>query len=62
MGSSSEWLVQVPISDLVALQSLPGELVRLQKENEQLRRELDGVRRIQSETLQLVGDMRRKIK
>lgn len=59
---SGSWLIQVPLSELVALQELPAQMEGLKKENQQLRRELDGLRRIQSETIQALGDLRRSLK
>lgn len=55
----SEWLVQVPLSELVALQNMTAEFDKLRLENAQLRRELEGLRRVQSETMQVLGDLRR---
>lgn len=56
------WTVNVPLEDLVALQNLPEYARKLEAENAQLRREIEGLRRIQSETLQVLGDLRRTIK
>ena len=55
---SSNWMVQVPVNDLLALMGLEEELKNCRAENAQLRREMDGLRRIQSETMQVVGDLR----
>ena len=55
---SSNWMVQVPVDDLLALMGLEDELKNCRAENAQLRREMDGLRRIQSETMQVVGDLR----
>lgn len=57
--SSSSWMVQIPVNDLLALMGLEDELKRVTAENAQLRREMDGLRRLQSETMQVVGDLRR---
>ena len=59
--SSANWLIQIPLSELVALQALPARMEGLEAENKQLRRELEGLRRIQSETLQTLGDLRRSL-
>lgn len=56
------WSIQVPLSDLVALASLPSQMADLQKENVQLRRELNAVRSMLSETIELIGDLRRDIR
>lgn len=57
--ASSEWTVQVPVNDLLALMGLKDDLDRVTAENAQLRREVDGLRRIQSESMQVLGDLRR---
>ena len=56
------WLVQVPINDLMALMNMKQEFDRISAENTQLRREMEGLRRVQSETMELVGDLRRLYK
>lgn len=58
----NDWSIQVPLSALVALQALPGRMDGLEKENAQLRREVDALRRINSDALQLLGDLRREIR
>ena len=55
----NDWFVQVPLSELVALQNMTSEFDKLRSENAQLRREMEGLRRVQSETLQVLGDLRR---
>lgn len=57
----NDWLLSVPIDDLMELKQLIPEFHKVQNENAQLRRELEALRRIQSETLQLVGDLRRQV-
>lgn len=59
---SSDWLIQVPLSTLVALQGLPGQMKQLEAENAQLRRELNGLRTIQSQTIERLGDLARQLK
>lgn len=56
------WMVQVPINDLIALMNMKQEFDRMNAENNQLRREMEGLRRVQSETMELVGDLRRLCK
>lgn len=58
----ADWSIQIPLSELVALQGLPGRMEHLEKENKQLRRELDALHRLYSETLQAFGDLRREIR
>lgn len=57
----SDWSIQIPLSELVALQELPARMLDLEKENKQLRRELDALHRLYSETLQAFGDLRRDL-
>lgn len=59
---SKEWTVNVPISDLYALQQLPETIKLLQADIIQLRRELEALRAIQSQTLQLFADFKRERK
>ena len=61
-ASSPDWGVIVPLSSLLALQELPGQIALLQAENKQLRRELEALRCIQSQGLQLVADLQRSLK
>ena len=58
----SEWYVNVPFSDLHKLINHLGELDSIRAENEQLRREMDGLRNLYSELLTIFGDLRREIK
>lgn len=59
---ASDWSIQVPLSELAALAALPGKMEALQKENAQLRRELEALRMIQSQTLEQVADLRREMR
>ena len=56
------WLVQIPLSDLVALQGLPGKIAVMENSIAQLRREVDALRKINSEAIQLIGDLRREMR
>lgn len=58
----SDWLVSVPLSELVKLQNMTSDFEALRMENAQLRREMDGLRRIQSECMQVLGDLRRSLR
>lgn len=60
--NGSDWLVQVPLLELVALKNMSEDLVKIRAENEQLRREIQGLRRVQSEMMQLCGDLRKALK
>ena len=57
----SPWLIQIPLNELAALQALPAQMAALQNENHQLRREIEGLRTIQSQTLQKLGDLARAV-
>lgn len=59
---ASDWLIQIPLSELVALQALPAKIEELEKDNKQLRRELEGLRNISSQCLQKLGDVCREVK
>lgn len=57
-----EWTINVPLSALLALQELPDQMVILRTEITQLRGELQALRNIQSQTLQLVADLKRSLR
>ena len=59
---ANNYSISVPLSDLVALQELPDRMNKLEAQNLQLRRELEALRTIQSQTLQLLADYRRERK
>lgn len=59
MPSCDDWLVQVPLGQLMELQNSLKVQKKLQDDNNQLRRELDGLRGILSQTMELLADMRR---
>lgn len=56
----SDWTLQVPLSALVDLQGLPERMNKLEAENKQLRRELEALRLIQSQSLEMLADLRRE--
>lgn len=60
--NGSDWLVQVPLSELVSLKNMSEDFAKIRAENEQLRREIQGLRRVQSEMMQLCGDLRKALK
>lgn len=62
MMNREAWTVNVPINDLLALLGAMDDLEKVSSENKQLRREVDGLRRVQSEILQVLGDLRRSLK
>lgn len=55
----SEWMVQVPLSQLVALQGMAHELEELREENKRLLRRMEGLHRTQYETMEIVGELRK---
>lgn len=56
-----DWSIQIPLSELVALQGLPARMEELQKDNAQLRRELDALHALYSQTLQAFSDLKREL-
>lgn len=56
--NGGNWLIQIPLSELVALQELPTKIEELERQNVQLRREIDGLRCMYSQALQMLGDIR----
>lgn len=57
-----EWTINVPLSALLALQELPTQMILLQDELSQLRQQVEALRGIQSQTLQLVADLKRSLR
>ena len=56
----SDWTLQIPLSALVEFKELPQKMKNLEAENKKLRCELEALRNIQSQTLQVIADMRRE--
>ena len=56
----TDWLVQVPLSQLVALQSMERELVALRDENDRVTKRLDGLHRTTYEMMDIIRELRRK--
>lgn len=56
------WTINVPLSALLALQELPEQMEELRSDVNQVRKELEALRIIQSQTLQLVADLKRAVK
>ena len=59
---AADWTIQIPLSELVSLQGLPAQMAELKAENAQLRRELEALRRIQSEMMMRLSDAIRERK
>ena len=58
----SDWRVSIPLKDLVSLLNFSEDLESMNKENAQLRRELEGLRNMFSEVTQQLGDVKRELK
>ena len=59
---AADWTIQIPLSELVALQGLPAQMEELKAENKQLRRELEALRNIQSQMMIRLSDAIRERK
>jgi len=57
---ADDWFLQVPLSALVALQGLPGQLEEMKKDNAQLRKELEALRRMYFELLDKFSELKRE--
>ena len=58
---SSEWQVTLPIKELMSLIHFADDVERIEKENKQLREELEGLRNMFSEVCQQFGDIKRNL-
>ena len=58
----SNWQVTLPIKDLMTLLTFAEDVERIEKENKQLRQELEGLRNMFSEVCQQFGDVKRELK
>ena len=58
----SNWQVTLPIKDLMTLLTFAEAVERIEKENKQLRQELEGLRNMFSEVCQQFGDIKRELK
>ena len=56
------WSVNIPLSDLWKLTNQLESMEGLQRENAQLRREMDGLRIMFNELLGQFGELRREVK
>ena len=59
---ASDWSIQIPLSELVALQGLPARMERLQEDNAQLRREVNALHALYSQLLQAFSDYKRDLR
>ncbi len=58
-SSFDDWLVQVPLHTLVALQELPARMDVLEKSQNQLRRELDALHGLYCQLLDKLAESKR---
>lgn len=56
----SDWLVQVPLSQLVELQGMASEMGKLREENRRLLNRVEGLHRTLFDTLEKLGELQRK--
>lgn len=56
----SDWLVQVPLSQLVELQGMIAELEKLRDENKRLCNRVEGLHRTLFDTMERLGELQRK--
>ena len=56
------WSIQIPLPELVALSALPAKVEELSTTVMQLRRELEAMRMMYTESLGLVNDLRRELR
>ena len=59
---TSNWQVTLPIKDIMTLLTFAEDVERIEKENKQLRQELEGLRNMFSEVCQQFGDIKRELK
>ena len=59
---SREWSVNIPFADLQKLQNQAELMEKMEEENAQLRRELEGLRNMFSELQTTFGELRRELK
>ena len=58
----ADWSINLPLSELAALQELPARMVALEDEIKRLRTENIGLRRQYSELLTFVADLQRQMR
>lgn len=56
----NDWLVQVPLSQLVEMQNMPVEMEKLREENRRLLNRVEGLHRTLFDTLEKLGELQRK--
>lgn len=58
---STDWLVQVPLSQLVQLQNISTELDLVKAENVRLKARMEGLHRTQYELMEIITGLRKEI-
>lgn len=58
---ATDWMVQVPLSQLVELQSMATELHQLRDQNKQLQRRIDGLHRTLFDSMEVIGELRKSV-
>lgn len=61
MPSYNDWLVSVPLSQLLELKQSADEYEKMKAENNQLRNEIEGLRRVQTDFMIVFGDLKRSL-
>lgn len=59
---AGDWMVSIPLDELMKLKQQPEIFDQLKAENAQLRRELDALRNLFSEMIQQFGDIKRELR
>jgi len=59
---AGDWMVSIPLDELMKLKQQPEMFDQLKAENAQLRRELDALRNLFSEMIQQFGDIKRELR
>lgn len=59
---AGDWMVSLPLDELMKLKQQPEMFDQLREENAQLRRELDALRNLYCEMIQQFGDIKRELK
>ena len=60
--SCPDWLVQIPLDDLLALRKQAQGDEEVKQEIAQLRREMEGLSRLLHESFAVIGELRREVK
>ena len=61
MLSSNDWAVSIPLSQLLELKQSADEYEKIKAENNQLRNEIEGLRRVQTDIMIAFGDLKRSL-